>query len=268
VRWTWIGSLIALAALLAGLFLRSLGAPPPPRDYPQATPENTLSAVFEMVEAGDARRLPELLHSETDAMRRAFDELALLCMELQDVAAAAQDAFPDEVARIREQFRSDPAQTLQAIRPARGSIDPTGGPGREAMRTLLADPYGWLLAFRERLSVVTIDDVRAAVQLDGRPVFGVGLLMRKGDDDLWRVELPLRFPGSRAFTPQNNDEWAILGSMLRVVASALDELEQDLRAGRARDMSHASILAGEKALAPIVLCGIAYRQAIKAREEN
>ncbi len=266
MRWTLIGCVVAGVALSAGLAFRLGGGPPAARAYPQATPDAAIEAAFEMIESGDAGRLPDLLHAESDAMRAAFDELALLCNELQEVAEAAHEAFPEEAARLRDAFRDDPGGTLAALRPGRGSIDPSGGPGREMMRAILADPYGWLLAFRGRLSTATIDDSRAAVQFDNAPVFGVGLLMRRGDDGRWRVELPLRFPGSSAFTPQNDDEWSIVGSMLRVIASAVDELEADIRAGRARDTSHAAILAGEKALAPIVLCGIAYRQAIEARE--
>ncbi len=266
MRWTLIGSAVAVIAVVVGAVARMGDSAETPREYPQATPESAIEAAFEMIEEGDAGRLPDLLHSESDAMRGAFNELALLCNELQEVAEAASEAFPEETTRLREAFRTDPAGTLRALAPGRGSIDPTGGPGRETFRAILADPYGWLLAQRGRLTAVTIDDTRAAVQFDGKPVFGVGLLMRKGEDEKWRVELPLRFPGSSQFVPQNDDEWSIVGSMLRVIASAVDELEADIREGRARDTSHAAILAGEKAIGPIVLCTMAYRQALEARE--
>lgn len=267
MRWTVVGTAVAVVAIAAGAALRfGGGGEPALREYPQSTPEAALDAAFEMVEEGDAGRLPELLHSDSAGMSAALEELALLCAELQQLAMAAAEAFPRETARLREAMREDPAGTLGAFRPRGGNIDPTAGPGRESLRALLADPYGWLLAQRDRLSTAPLDDVRAAVLLDGAPVFGVGLLMRKGEDDRWRVELPLRFPGAARFTPQNEDEWKIVGSLLRVFASAVDELEMDIRAGRARDMSDAARLAGEKALGPIVLVGIAYRQAIEARE--
>lgn len=265
MRWTLMGSMAAVLAVVVGLVVRVYDAKEAPRDYTQASPEAAIDAAFEMIEAGDARRLPDLLHADSDAMRTAFGELALLCHELQQVADAARAAFPDETARLRESFRADPAGTLRALAPGRGSIDPTGGPGRGTMRAIIADPFGWLLAVRGRLSAVTIDDTRAAVQFDGKPVFGVGLMMRRGDDERWRFELPLRFPGAASFTPQKDEEWSIVGSMLRVIASAIDELEADIREGRARDVSHAAVLAGEKALPPIVLCSMAYRQALEAR---
>ena len=265
MRWTIIGAAAAAIAVAAGVGVRLADAPPEPREYPQATPEATLDAIFEMVESQDAGRLPELIHADTAGMRAALEELSLLTGELQQAAQAAAEAFPRETAALRAAMRDDPAAALSTFRPRGGTVDPTAGPGRESLRMILADPYGWLVIQRDRLSTAMIDDQRAAILRDGRPVFGVGMIMRRGEDERWRIELPLRFPGSSRFVPQSDDEWKIVGSLLRVFASAVDELEGDIRAGRARDMSDAARLAGEKALGPIVLVGIAYRQALEAR---
>ena len=54
--------------------------------------------------------------------------------------------------------------------------------------------------------------------------------------------------------------------MIDVASGALNELEGDIRAGRARDLSDAARMAGEKALGPIVLTTMAYRRALEARE--
>jgi len=268
VRMTAAGAVVGLIAVAVGLVVRFGGGEAEARVYDRGTPEAALAAAFEMIEAGDAGRLSGLIHAESEAMRGALDRFGRLCKELQDVAAAAGEVFPEEAAGLRSVMREDPAALLSAIGPRGGSIDPTAGPGRESLRALMADPYGWLISRRERLGVVQIDDERAAVQYDGRPVFGLGLMMRKGEDGAWRVELPLRFPGASRFVPQNEDEWAILGSMIDVLSGALDELEDDLRAGRARDLSDAARMAGEKALGPIVLCTMAYQRALEARGEE
>ena len=111
MRWTMIGSVIACAALLIGVAARLASAPEPPREYPQSTPESALDAVFEMVEQGDAGRLPDLINAESDAMRRALGELALLCNELQEVADAAADlvvaGHNEEVSRRRPKLCLD-----------------------------------------------------------------------------------------------------------------------------------------------------------------
>ena len=265
MRWTVSGLVVGVLAVVVGAVMRWGGSEVVEREYPQATPEASLEAVYEMVLAGDAGRLPELIHSESAAMRGALDDLAVLCRELQELAEAASEVFPEESVRLSAVMRADPGAAFGAIRPRGGNLDPTAGPARDSLRLLLADPYGWILAERERLSVAVIDDSRAAVLRDGRPVFGIGMLMRRGEDERWRVELPLRIPGGARFTPQNDDEWRIVGSMLRVFAGAVEELEGDLRSGRARDMSDAARLAGEKALGPVVLVSIAYRQALEAR---
>ena len=119
--------------------------------YDRGTPEAALDAAFEMIEAGDAGRLPGLIHAENEAMRGALDRLGRLSKELQDVAAAAGEAFPRETGRLREMMREDPAAVFSAIGPRGGGIDPTAGPGRESLRVLMADPFGWLVSRRDRL---------------------------------------------------------------------------------------------------------------------
>jgi hypothetical protein len=133
--------------------------------------------------------------------------------------------------------------------------------------TIFADPFGWIDANADRLTAVSINDDQAAVLLDGKPVPPIGLLMRYAENR-WQIELPLNLPGLSRFLPQTRHEYSILGSLLRVLAAAIDELADDVRAGKVRHTSELAEKAGEKAFGPAAMVFIVYGKEMDVRNRR
>lgn len=138
--------------------------------------------------------------------------------------------------------------------------------GRDAaVRALFADPFGGIERSLERVSTIRTADDTAAVMIDDKPAFGLGLIMRR-EEDRWRIILPLNLPGLARYVPRSREEWMIVASMIQVVDNAVVELAADVRAGKCGDVEQVSQRAGEKAFMPLMMCFIAYNRAMEARE--
>ncbi len=275
MRWILAGTLSGLAALLVGLalFLTIERKPVDPmREYPRDTPEATLSSIFAALENGEARLIPRFVYAESPEQEMVLSELGRLLGSVQRLAETLQERFPAEVARVREASASGQGGFLSAVREAGRSAQNSGAPSRNDPRfsatlgTVLADPLGWLRAAKERVAAVPIAEDMAAVTVDGRPAFGVGMTMRREDSE-WFVELPLKAPGVSQFVPQTVEEHQVLASMLRVIDNTVVELDKDVRSGKVDSLDETAALAGQKAFAPIALVFIAYQRAMDAREE-
>ncbi len=279
MRWILAGGVVGLAAVVIGLAVMLSGggagaARATGRDYDRSTPDAVLESVLLMVQAGDAHRLPELIYAESDEMRGVLNRLGNLLGSLQTLAAEIQNRFPQEAAELRARTIEQGAGRLAAAfgmdSPRRGRSDsPDGQRDRsdpQGLQTVLANPFAWLEAGHDRLSTIKTGDGFAAIMVDGKPAFGLGLMMRDTDRG-WAVVAPLNLPLIRKYVPANRDEWSILASMLQVVDSAIAELAADVRNGKCRDVEHVSELAGEKAWMPLVMCVLAYNRAMEVREE-
>lgn len=273
MRWMLAGGLVGLAAALIGLAVYFSRAAPAAADfeYPQSTPDEVLQSAIAMIERGEARRLPDLIYADSDEMRAVLNRLGRLLQSLQTLAATLQSKFPEEV----DELRAKGAEAALTRIAQRGvpRTDRRAGPREQrqaqetladASRLLLADPYGWIERNRSRLTTLTTADNVAAIMVDGKPAFGLGVTMRR-DNDRWRVALPINLPGVARFVPRNHDEWAILASMIQVVDNAVVELDSDVRAGRVRSLNGVAELAGEKAWMPMAICFVAYQKAMDAR---
>ncbi|MEC9372335.1 MAG: hypothetical protein VYC34_00755, partial [Planctomycetota bacterium] len=131
---------------------------------------------------------------------------------------------------------------------------------------ILADPFGWLQRARDRITTIQTADNIAAVLIDNKPAFGLGLTMRLDDNGKWAIALPLNLPVVARYTPRNHDEWSIVASIIQVIDNALKDLTTDIKQGDCRTLAEASELAGEKAVSPMFIAIIAYNRAMEARE--
>jgi hypothetical protein len=104
----------------------------------------------------------------------------------------------------------------------------------------------------------------AAVLVDDRPAFGLGLALRK-EGGRWGVVIPTAMPMATRFLPQNDDEWTILGAMAGSLRAGISDAHEDISRGSATDFDSAARLVGEKAGPPLFMCFVAYQRAIEAR---
>lgn len=273
MRWMLAGGLVGLAAAIIGVAVYLSRSAPASADfdYPQSTPDEVLQSALAMIRRGDARRLPDLIYADSDEMRAVLNRLGRLLQSVQALAATIQQKFPQEV----EELRAKGAESALTRIAQRGvpRTDRRAGPREQrqmqesladASRLLLADPYGWLERNSSRLTTLKTADNVAAIMVDGKPAFGLGLTMRR-DNDRWHVVLPINMPGVARFVPRNHDEWAILASMIQVVDNAVLELDSDVRAGRVHSLQGVAELAGDKAWMPMAICFVAYQKAMDAR---
>jgi hypothetical protein len=274
MRWILAGTLSGVAAFLIGLalFLTVERKPVDPlREYPRDTPEATISSIYAALENGEAGLIPRFIYAESPEQELVLSELGRLFGSLQRLASTIQERFPEDVARIKRESSTGSGGFLSALRSAGEGAQRSGAPNRTDPRfaatlgTALADPLGWLRNARERVATVQIADDMAAITVDNRPAFGVGMTMRR-EEDAWYVELPLKAPGVARFAPRTVEEHQVLASMLRVVDNTVVELDRDLRDGKAATLDDAASLAGEKAFGPIALVFIAYQRVMAARE--
>lgn len=279
MRWILAGAIVGLTAVLLGLAVLVSGASDRAARgmaYDQSTPDAVLVSALQMVEDGEVRRLTDLIHADNDEMRAVLNRAGSLLQSLHTLAEAIQQRFPDEVAemqaRAEEQARTGGVRSLFAGAP-RAQRSAGGGPpwsvqgGGGFLQPLLADPFAWIERNRTRMTVIQTADNTAAIMVDGKPAFGLGLTMRL-EDGRWQVMLPLRLPFISRYMPQTREEWAILASLVEVIDNAVAELAVDVRAGRCRNIEAVAELAGEKAWMPVVMCVMAYNRAMEARERN
>lgn len=275
MRWILAGTLTGLAALLVGiaLFLTVERKPADNFTYKRDTPDAVIESIFLALESGDAGSLHRFVYAESSEVELVLSEIGRLLGSLQRLSATIQQRFPDEVARIR----NESAARAAAGRGARGILDAArsanrgqGAPTRSdpafnaAASAILADPLGWLERAKGRVSTIQIADQTAAVLIDDRPAFGIGMTMRL-EEGAWWIELPLRAPGIARFAPRTLEEHQVLASMLRVLDNTVVELDADLQRGEASTLDEAAALAGRKAFGPIAIVFIAYQRALEAR---
>ncbi len=265
-RWLLAGAMVGVAAVLLGLAIaltaREMRKPKP---LLADSPDALVSSLFSAVEQGRPDRIPSLIYAENEDRRLVLDALADLFDSLDSLASTIQQKFPTEVETLRAQPTSGLSGALTAAqRAARSGNQPGPLFSNTNIRSLLADPFGAIRDARGRVSTAVIADDLAAVLIDAKPAFGVGLTLRRADGRWW-IDLPLNFPMISKYVPKNREEHEILASMIQVVDNAILDLRDDIRAGKCANLREASQLAGEKAFAPIALCAVAYDRAIKAR---
>lgn len=275
LRFRLIG---VIATLIAALTVAGCN-----KTYAQDTPENTLAAAKQMVADGQARRLPDLLYAESPEMRQLFNELGYTLAELQNLGTAVQKAYPEEIDKLRKETeaaakRGEATSLLQRLSSQTRRTRQRGAPAdgdaqadqfNRLFRDLFANPYGFLDQQSTRLSVKQITDDTAAILIDNKPAFGVGLTMRL-DDGKWYIALPLNFPGANRVLPQTPEGWQVMGEMMGMATQLLQDLRDDVERGRASKLDDLAKLAGDKAFLPAAMIAIAYGNIMRdnAREQR
>jgi len=234
---------------------------------PQDTPQATIQTASKLLQDNNARKLPRLIDAESPDMRRLLDRFGVLLGNVQTLAAEAQRAFPDEVAKLRKS--AEEAAKTQATNPKAQSglaavFGNMGGGGRgnnkareqaaqDLVKRLFTDPYAWLRDNSGRLTTTPLSDDAAGLMWDGKPIIpGIGLTMIKRDDK-WYFAIPTNIPVVSGYLPHDENGFKVWGSLIVIVDNTVKELIADLRNGRVRSLDELSRKAGEKAFIPIAI---------------
>lgn len=247
------------------------------KSYSRSTPEELIDSAHQMVVDGHPERLTELIYASTadspdtedPRLRELYERLGGLLAQIDELARAVQEAFPEEVEQLRAEAeaaaqrgeaRSMLTQALTGRRgPSRGERRQQGEDVMErAMSDLLANPFGWLEGAKERISFFELTPDRQAVLWDGKPVLPpAGLAIERHDGD-WYVVLPLSHPAMGRVMPSSDEQYAVFGSLIQVLDQTFRELTADVRSGKARDLNHVAEMTGEKAFMPMAMVALAY----------
>jgi len=246
----------------------------------QSTPQAVLDSAKAMVESGKADRLSDLIWADSPEMRRVLDELGVAFGSLQELGEELERQFPDEVQEIKDEAREGVesgkasgvlGSVFRGVAPVVRDDDRNnpGAIATRALRELFANPYGFLEEQSDRLTVVPMTDDMAALQWDGKPVFGplVGMTMRKKDGK-WYVALPTHIPQVQRVMPKTKDGWEILESLVMALDNTIVDTTEAVRSGEARTLNEAATIAGENTLIPIMLIMVSYGTYMEELEES
>jgi hypothetical protein len=287
----YLGIGVAIAAVVGLAFLAMAGTRMLLRvEYPQDTPEAVLASAKKMVQKGDADRLPDLIYAATPQMRDLLNEVGTVLGSLQELAREVQRRYPEEIAALKAEAEASAknGQASSFVQKMIGQAGAMGGNRRgrrgqppaagaemddprklfdNAMKEVFADPYGWLAQSEGRLTVQTMTDDDAALMWDGKPVFGIGLLLHR-EGSKWYLMLPTNAPGLSKVLPKSKETWAIMGNLMAVFDNMIRDLTRDVRAGKAARLEDLGHLAGEKAFVPAVIVFFSYGRALEAEKKE
>lgn len=271
---------LRMAATLLGLCSALLltACSKPETTYSRETPEDVLASARQMFADGNANRLPELLTPPTEQNKIVYQEFGKLLGSLQELAKTMEEVYPEELAKLRADteaaaMRGDAVANLQRAVTGRGSRRGNDGQSDERMnaliRSLLADPYGWLRESENRLTTQYIYDGAVAVLWDNKPILPpVGVVMHEdARDGTWHLVLPTNLPVISQYLPKNQDEYTIWAMLLRVLSNAMTDLTNEIGAGTYASLDGVSRAAGEKAFAPLAMVFFAYQRTVSQRLE-
>jgi hypothetical protein len=253
--------------------------------YAQSTPDETILAAKTMIEKGEASKLPRLIYSENEDMRRWLSSVGRLTGDMQELARTLQEKFPDEVASLRARaaqaaqegkattlFGQLAQQTRRQGRNQRRQGPPKGDERTQfddAIVRLLADPYAFLRESEGRLTTAQVDDERVAVLWDGKPVLQpLGMLMQRDEQDRWCFVLPTNIPGAQGVMPQSKEQWEILGMLVTTLDKVVKDLTVEVQDGRLASLDAVSRRAGEMTFVPAVMVFYAYGKYTQEMKEQ
>ena len=230
-------------------------------EYETSTPESVLSSAREMVENGDAHRLPDLIDvdardiefedgvTEESAIAEVKVKLAELLGRLWQVGEELQARFPGE--------------SLASLDEAVDLVEVEGGGDwTDIVGQILANPYDFLDEGEGRIEIFDLGDGTAAILWDDEPALG-GFIAMVETDDGWRASVPIELVRDTDFWPETRWEWSVVASMLISIENALEDFEIDVRTDRFKSLSQAAAsagrLIGESAVVQAVIYGMMKR---------
>lgn len=254
-------------------------------EYGQDTPEQTIATARMLVNEGKAKNLGNLIYAENEQWRKLMRRTGVFLGNVQKLGAAIEEAFPKEVAEMRERAKKAAAEgkatsllgslTKQAMpgarrkRPSEKDRQEMDTAVNDAIRRLFADPYGWLRESENRLTTVYANDNTVALQWDGQMVMPpLGMVMRKAEDGKWYFVLPTNIPGLSQFMPKTDKEFAMWGSLIKTFDNVAVDLTKDIKEGRLTNFEMVAADAGKKAFIPAVMTFGAYANYLEAKKRE
>lgn len=233
--------------------------------YSQSDADATVRSLAEMLKDGNVHQIPSLIHAEDPKMQELLDQLGPLFDRLYKLSQTVQEKYPDEFAALLEKAASAGSEKLADS----GRTSQNRDQWRDRFTLMLADPFGMMDEEMDRLSTVYVDDDTCALTIDGKPAFGVGILIRQADDGKWYFHVPENVPGLGSRLPKSDAEWRILNAMLKSVTNGVEWTERRIaeeeNAGRLEEIQ--AQLAIDVAPQLVVQWGL-YDRATKARDER
>lgn len=285
---------IAAVCVLLGLFVTiayALLSRPKPV-YSQATPDDLVQSAVAMVKNGDAKLLTRLIYADNDEMRKSLNRLGVLLDHVQVLAKAINRQFPEDIAKFRteaEQAAKDgKTPAIMAVLAGGmksgagaagfGNGKPGGGGGNgagqddmdsvisELVARLFADPYGWIEQNSSRLSTMYVNDDVYTITLDGQPVGGIGIPLKKGEDKNWYIALPTGMRPISDVMPKAPQQWLMINSLVQLLDEVVVELTSDVNNGRLNNLKSIRNKAEEKIIFSAGLWFVAYASDLDARK--
>lgn len=267
----------ALCMMLVCLVVVPLGGCGEP--YARNTPEGTIETARRMISDGNSRRLGELIYAQSPEEARLMRRLGVMLGNLDTLGDSIAVAFPKEVEELKARAEAAAKdgkggsmlnRVFAQVNPQqrRGGRRGSGRPDQnteqlfnDLLKTLFADPYGWLKESEERLTTVYLTEDSVALLWDGKPILPpIGLTMRKTDTGEWAFALPTNLPGISSFWPKTKEEYEIWGGLITVFDNVILDVTKDVRDGRATSLDDVARRAGEKTFLPAVLTFFAFQQ--------
>lgn len=245
-----------LACCVMGFGLPSCSKP----QYDTSSPQAALDSMYKIIEESRPELLGSLVYIQPRSI--TFDDGVTEASAIDNVTEKSGDMFGSlfRVAKkLRDRFPEDVSKELSAAGPSI-KIDDTGfNPTR-----FLADPFGLLDQQRSRITVEDLGDGTAAILIDGKPAFGVGLQM-KDVDGQWKVDVPIDL--LQDWRPDTRYEWSVLASMMLSMENALKAFEKELDENQFRDLEQASRRVG-RLLGERVFVQVMIYQGMKANAKK
>lgn len=265
----WWAALIVSFLVAGGGVYAFLASPP---SYSRRTPEDVIASARRMLERGEVRYLPLLVHAESEPMRAFLNRTGLMLQSLHDLGVEIQRSMPQEIARVREQAGKEPLSLQNLMgqgEKRRGRPDPRAEQAMQnALTALAADPYAWLRASEGRLGTARVSDTMVALTWDGGPVLApFGVVMQKYDDG-WAIVPPTNLPLLAPYMPKTKGQWSVWGSGVAVVHNTLEDLRREVRQGQITTFDQLARRAGERAFVPMAMIFWAIRRSGEAGRPN
>jgi hypothetical protein len=224
-------------ALLAVVAVAQAGCRKP--RYDTSTPERMVEAMQRMVADGRPELLLDLVWLEPRPI--TYADGVTEASAIEDVRAKAKDMVA-QLWRVSRQLNTRFPREVQAEL-ARGAKLTEGGSLGDVASRVIADPFGWLDANRDRLRVEDLGDGTASIEIDGAPVLG-GIVTLAETRDGWRLVVPAEIVRATPYFPDTREEWAVVAYLMLALENALNDFEAELSAGKFRSLAQASDRAG------------------------
>src|SRR5438477_6384411 len=168
--------------------------------YDTSTPQAALDSMYKMIADGRPEQLGTLVYieprpltfddgvTEKSAIQNVTDKAGDMLGRLFGVAKKLRNKFPDDV-------HKELATAGPSIKMDEAGFNPT---------RFLADAFGLLDEQRSRVTVEDLGGCTAAILIDNKPAFGVGLQMKQVDDQ-WKINFPIEL--LQEWRPNTRYEW-------------------------------------------------------------